>query len=169
MMGRSQYMNGDFLGAASTFYYISKHFTWLPATVTEARLWEARSYCALGWLYEAEVIITRIKEEQLTSRQLKELYAFTAADFYVRSHDYERAIPQLREAARLAGKNQKARINFILGRVCAAAGRNAEAYEAYKKPAHRAHHIARDSMHASSRARSTAARTSLPKSRHCDA
>ncbi len=133
MMGRSQYMNGDFLGAASTFYYISKHFTWLPATVTEARLWEARSYCALDWLYEAEVIITRIKQEQLTSRQLKELYAFTAADFYVRSHDYERAIPQLREAARLAGKNQKARINFILGRVCAAAGRNAEAYEAYKK------------------------------------
>ena len=27
MMGRSQYMNGDFLGAASTFFYVSKHFT----------------------------------------------------------------------------------------------------------------------------------------------
>lgn len=133
MMGRSQYMGGDFLGAAATFYYVSKHFTWLPATVTEARLWEARSYCALDWLYEAEVIITRIKEEQLTSRTLRELYAFTSADFYVRSHDYERAIPMLREAARLAGKNQKSRINFILGRVCAASGRNAEAYEAYKK------------------------------------
>ena len=133
MMGRSQYMGGDFLGAAATFYYISKHFTWLPATVTEARLWEARSYCALDWLYEAEVIITRIKEEQLTSRSLRELYAFTSADFYVRSHDYDRAIPMLREAARLAGKSQKARINFILGRVCAMAGRNGEAYEAYKK------------------------------------
>ena len=36
MMGRSQYFNGDFLGAASTFYYVAKHFTWLPATVTEA-------------------------------------------------------------------------------------------------------------------------------------
>ena len=133
MMGRSQYMGGDFLGAASTFYYISKHFTWLPATVTEARIWEARCYCALDWLYEAEVIITRIKEDQLTSRTLRELYAFTAADFYVRSHDYEKAIPMLREAASLAGKDQKSRIYFILGRVCAELGRNAEAYEAYKK------------------------------------
>ncbi len=33
MMGRSQYFSGDFLGAASTFYYVSKHFSWLPATV----------------------------------------------------------------------------------------------------------------------------------------
>ena len=47
MMGRSQYMNGDFLGSASTFFYISKHFSWLPNTVTEARLWEARCYCAM--------------------------------------------------------------------------------------------------------------------------
>lgn len=133
MMGRSQYMGGDFLGAASTFYYISKHFSWLPATVTEARLWEARCYCAMDWLYEAEVIITRIKEDQLTSRSLRELYAFTAADFYVRSHDYEKAIPLLREAASLADKEQKSRIYFILGRICANVGRKAEAYEAYKK------------------------------------
>ena len=54
MMGRSQYNNGDFLGAASTFFYISKHFSWLPTTVTEAKLWEARSYCAMDWLFEAE-------------------------------------------------------------------------------------------------------------------
>lgn len=133
MMGRSQYMGGDFLGAASTFYYVSRHFTWLPSTVTEARLWEARSYCALDWLYEAEVIATRIKEEQLTSRKLRELYAFTMADFYVRSHDYARAIPHLTEAARLASKTQKSRLYFILGRICAAEGRKAEAYAAYKK------------------------------------
>ncbi len=133
LMGRSQYLGGDFLGAASTFYYVSKHFTWLPATVTEARLWEARCYCALDWLYEAEVIITRIKDDQLTSKKLRELYAFTSADFYVRSHDYDKAIPMLREAARLASKAQKPRLYFILGRVCAEAGRNGEAYEAYKK------------------------------------
>lgn len=28
MMGRSQYMNGDFDGAAATFMYITKHFQW---------------------------------------------------------------------------------------------------------------------------------------------
>ena len=62
MMARSQYMNGDFLGAASTFYYITRHFTWLPATVTEAKLWQARCYCACDWLFEAESILRSIKE-----------------------------------------------------------------------------------------------------------
>ena len=62
MMGRSQYMNGDFLGAASTFFYVSKHFTWLPQTVTEAKLWPARSYCSMDWLFETETIISRVKD-----------------------------------------------------------------------------------------------------------
>ena len=35
LMGRSQYMGGDFLGAASTFFYVSRHFKWLPVTVLE--------------------------------------------------------------------------------------------------------------------------------------
>lgn len=135
MMGRSQYMNGDFLGAASTFHYISRHFSWLPATVTEARLWEARCYCALGWLYEAEVIISRVKDSQLVNRQLRELYSFTSADFYIRSKEYDRAIPYLREAVRLASRQQKPRLYFVLGRVCALAGRNGDAYEAYGKAA----------------------------------
>ena len=43
MLGKGQYFNGDFLGAASTFFYISKHFTWLHGVVPEARLGQARS------------------------------------------------------------------------------------------------------------------------------
>ena len=133
MMGRSQYMNGDFLGAAATFYYVSRHFSWLDATVTEARLWEARCYCALDWLYEAEVIISRISDSKLESKLLRELHSFVSADFYVRSHMYDRAIPHLSEAARMASKPQKTRLYFILGRVCAEAGRKKEAYQAYRK------------------------------------
>lgn len=133
MMGRSQYMNGDFLGAASTFYYVSRHFTWLPSTVTEARLWQARCYCALDWLYEAEAIVSRIRESQLSSGQLKELYAFTAADLYVRLRRFDVAIPLLGEAARMASRTQKSRLYFILGRVCAEAGRKNDAYLAYRK------------------------------------
>lgn len=133
MMARSQYFNGDFLGAASTFYYVAKHFTWLPATVTEARLWQARSYCALDWLFEAETILTRIKPDELTNRTLKELYYFTQADFLIRSHDNARAIPMLAEAVRYASGAQKSRLWFLLGQTYAAEGRKAEAYEAYRK------------------------------------
>ena len=76
-MGRAQFMDGDFLGAASTFFYISKHFTWLPKVVTEAKIWQARCYCALDWAYEAENILQRIKPKELTDKHLKSLFDLT--------------------------------------------------------------------------------------------
>ncbi len=133
MMGRSQFLNGDFLGAASTFFYISKHFVWLPETVTEAKLWEARSYAALGWLFEAETILTRVKEDQLTSKKLRELNALAWADFLIHSGDYQKAIPRVAEAAKMAGRQQKVRLNFLLGQLYALVGDKTAAYEAFKK------------------------------------
>ncbi|MDE6358554.1 MAG: tetratricopeptide repeat protein, partial [Duncaniella sp.] len=135
MMGRSQYMDGDFLGAASTFYYTARHFSWLPATVLEAQLWQARSYCALDWLFEAETILKRVKTDQLTSRRLKKLYYFTYADFYVRSHDNTRAIGMLTEAIPYAKGAQKTRLTFLLGQLKAVSGDKKGAYEAFKKAA----------------------------------
>ncbi len=133
MMGRSQFLNGDFLGAASTFFYISKHFTWLPETVTEAKLWEARSYAALGWLFEAETILTRVKEDQLVNKKLRELNALAWADFLIHSGDYSKAIPRVAEAAKMADRQQKVRLNFLLGQLYALTGDKAAAYQAYKK------------------------------------
>ncbi len=133
MMGRSQFLNGDFLGAASTFFYISKHFTWLPATVTEAKLWEARSYAALGWLFEAETILTRVKEDQLVSKKLRELNALAWADFLIHSGDYAGAIPRVEAAASMAARQQKVRLNFLLGQLYALVGNKEAAYQAYKK------------------------------------
>ncbi len=133
MMGRSQYFNGDFLGSASTFFYVSKHFGWLPATVTEAKLWQARAYLGMDWLFEAETILTRVKPEELTSKTLRSLYATTAADFYLRSADYEKAAPQLIESIRYARGPQKTRLRFLLGQVYARLGKKTEAYAAFKK------------------------------------
>ena len=73
MMGRSQYYNGDFLGAASTFFSISRHFTWLPKTVVEAKLFQALSYIGMGWQFEAVVILTRISHDDLPSNGLRRL------------------------------------------------------------------------------------------------
>lgn len=133
MMGRSQYYNGDFLGAASTFFYVTKHFTWLPATVTEAKLWQARSYLALDWLYEAEIIITRIKPDELTSSKLDELYNFTYADFLIRSNDYAKAVPYLQKAISRASGTQKSRLQFLLGQLYEHLGEKEPAYQAFKK------------------------------------
>ena len=133
MMGRCQYMNGDFLGAASTFFYISKHFTWLPVTVTESKLWEARSYCALDWLFEAESILTRVKPEQLVNKELKMLYYTAYTDFYVKSQEWAKAIDMLRRAIPLTSGSQKTRLNFLLGQLLQRTGDNAGAYKAYAK------------------------------------
>lgn len=131
MMGRSQFMNGDFLGSASTFFYISKHFTWLPETVTESKLWQARSYCSMDWLYEAEVIITRIKQDDLTNKKLKYLYNVTYADYLIKSGKYEQAVDYLKNAVSLTSGAQKSRLNFLLGQVYTRIGKKSEAYKAY--------------------------------------
>ncbi len=133
LMGRSQYFNGDFLGAASTFFYISRHFTWLPNTVTEARLWQARSYVSLGWLFEAEMILTRIKPDSLVNKSLKGLYDFTMADWRLKSEDYEGAIPYLLGAIKAEDGPQRTRLYFLLGQIYTRLGRKRDAYEAYKK------------------------------------
>lgn len=133
MMARSQFFNGDFAGAAATFYYISRHFTWLPAVVTEARLWQARSYCALDWLYEAENVLHAVKEKDLTSKKLRRLYNITMADYLVRAEKWEQAIPYLRLAAQEASGSQKNRLWFLLGQAYRTLGRNRDAYMAFKK------------------------------------
>ena len=133
MMGRSQYMNGDFLGSAATFFYISKHFSWLPSTVTEAKLWEARCYCAMDWLFEAETILNRIKPEELSNKTVKQLYYTTQADFLIRSKEYAKAIPPLLEGIKLTKGAQKTRLYFLLGQVYGMTGNKEGAYKAYKK------------------------------------
>lgn len=133
MMGKAQYLNGDFLGAASTFFYITKHFTWLPDVVTEARLWQARSYCALDWDYEAENALHQVKEKQLTNNRLKNLYNLVEADYLVRTEQYEKAVPYLSAAAKAAGGSQKNRLYFLMGQVYSQLQKKQLAYEAFKK------------------------------------
>ena len=133
MMGKAQFLNVDFTGAASTFFYISKHFKWLPDVVTEALLWQARSYCALDWNYEAENILVHIKPKQLTNKELQSMYDQVQADYLVRSGRFEEALPYLCNAAQSAKGAQKNRINFLLGQVYARQGNNALAYEAFRE------------------------------------
>lgn len=133
MMGRSQFFNGDFLGAASTFFYTSKHFWWLPETVLEAELWQARSYCALEWLFETENIIVKIKENELQNDTHRELFHNVYANYYIKLNDYNKAIPHLQKAIKYANGQQEIRLQFLLGQLYSRLGKKQEAYEAFKK------------------------------------
>ncbi|MCH5227290.1 MAG: tetratricopeptide repeat protein [Muribaculaceae bacterium] len=133
MMGRAQYFNGDFPGAASTFLYISKHFKWLPEVVTEARLWEARSYCALDWGYEAENVLHLVKEKDLTTNSLRYLYNLVEADYLIRENRLDEAVPYLQQAARGSSGTQKTRLYYLLGQIYENLGEKGNAYQAFKK------------------------------------
>lgn len=133
MMGRAQYFNGDFLGAASTFFYISRHFKWLPNVVDEAKLWQVRSYLAMDWLYEAENILAHIHPEKLGTDALKQLYDFDQADYLVRSGKGAEAVPFLTRAAQSASGSQKNRLYFLLGQVQRELGNKQQSYQAFAK------------------------------------
>lgn len=131
LMGRSQYHNGDFTGAAATFYYISKNFRWLPEVVTEAKLWQARAYLADDWTYEADMIISRIKPGQLVTKTLRRLYAFDYADLYIRTGRYAEAVPHLQTLISLSDAHQRMRLNYLLGQILTRLDRREEAYKAF--------------------------------------
>ncbi|MDE6296471.1 MAG: hypothetical protein K2L89_01375, partial [Muribaculaceae bacterium] len=133
LLGEGQYLNGDFLGAAATFFYISKHFTWLPDVVTEARIRNALAYLALDWNYEAENALHLVKQKDLTSKKLKNLYNRAMADYYVRTEKYSLAIPFLVQAAKSSSGTQKNRLYFLLGQLYAHEGEKNKAYQAFKK------------------------------------
>ncbi len=133
LMGEAQYLNGDFMGAAATFFYISKHFTWLPEVVTEARIRNALAYLALDWNYEAENSLHLVKEKDLTNQNLKNLYNRAMGDYYVRTEHYSLAIPYLMKAAAKASGTQKNRLYFLLGQLYSHEGQKQKAYQAFKK------------------------------------
>ncbi|MDE7097470.1 MAG: tetratricopeptide repeat protein [Muribaculaceae bacterium] len=133
MLGEGQYFNGDFMGAAATFMYISRHFVWLPEVVTEALLWQARSYAALDWTYEAENILAKIKDKDLTTKRLRDLYNLVEASYLMKSGQYAKAIPFIQDAAASSRGVQKNRLYFLLGQACRQEGNDAGAYEAFRK------------------------------------
>lgn len=133
LMAKAQYMKGDFLTAAATFHYISGHFKWLPDLVMDSKLWEVRSYCALGWLTEAENTLAYIKPEKITNKKTKELCNLAFAGYYIKSKKYNEAAPYLSAAAKSAKGAQKVRLHFLLGQIYTDLGKKELAYEAFKK------------------------------------
>lgn len=133
LLAKAEYMKGDFLSSAATFHYITKHFTWKPDLVMEAKLWEALCYTAMGWITEAENILTYVKPEKLTSKQQTYLYNLAMTDFCIKQKKYADATPYLSEAARRSSGAQKVRLNFLLGQLYADNGQNDLAYQAFGK------------------------------------
>lgn len=132
LMGRSQFHEGAFEDAASTFAYMSRLYATQPAIYGRARAWLAKCYIEQDWLYDAEDVIRNMQRDSIDWRARKE-WDYTLADYYVHTGDYAKAVPYLQKVIRHEMRHrQKAREYYLLGQVYAALNRRQEAYQAFR-------------------------------------
>lgn len=132
LMGKSQFQQGHFEEAAATFSYMARLYQTQPAILGRARAWQAKSYTELGWLYDAEDVISKQQRDSMDYRAVKD-WDYTYADYYIRSERYEEAIPYLSKVIKHeTRRKQKAREWFLMGQLHAQLGHRQEAYEAFR-------------------------------------
>ncbi len=132
LLGKAEFHKGDFIGSIGTFNYIIRHFDYNKDVVAQCQLWVARAYGELGWLYEAEDIFNKVKQDDL-SRKHAWLYAATAADLKIKNAQYKEAIPFMKLAAPEETRAQRIRYYYLLGQLYELTGERNAAAGAYKK------------------------------------
>ena len=133
LLGKSQFQKGAFDEAAATFSYMSRLYQTQPAINGIARSWLARSYMEMGWIYDAEDVIRNMSRDSIHYRAKKD-WDYTYANYYIKTTEFEKAIPYLRKAIKHERrKNQKARMWFIMAQMESALGHRKNAYDAYQR------------------------------------
>jgi len=131
LMAKSQFYNGDFLEAASSFSYISRLYETQPEIAIPAKIWKARCYAELGWFYDSEDILSKLKNAQLTKSQ-KDLFSTANADLLIKQKQYADAISYMQTAIRAEkNKRQRTRMKYLLGQLYAATGQKESAYKTF--------------------------------------
>lgn len=135
MMGQAQYHQGHFIEAAATFSYVIRLYAAEPKVAATARVWMARCYAQLDWLYDAAQAIDALGKVGVRSeKHLRPIYAATRADLLLRQGRSGEAVPYLQEAVRQADTRlEKARLYYLLGQVEQGLGHKAAAYKALRQ------------------------------------
>ena len=132
LLGQSQFQQGNFDEAAATFSYMSRLYQTQPAINGIARSWLARSYMELDWIYDAEDVIRNMSRDSIHYKAQYD-WDYTFANYYVKTGDFERAIPYLRKAIKHEHrKTQKARMWFMMAQMETALDHRQQAYQAYQ-------------------------------------
>lgn len=133
LMGRSQFHEGAFDDAASTFAWMSRLYKTQPAIYGKARAWLAKCYIEQDWIYDAEDIIRNMQRDSIDWRAQKE-WDYTLADYYLHTGELDKASTYLRKVIKHEIRSkQRAREYYILGQIEASLGNRQAAYKAFKK------------------------------------
>ena len=132
-LGEAEFHKADFLGSIGTFSYVMKHYQNDPDMVARCQLWIARAYGELGWLYEAEDMLHKVKVDDL-NRKHASLYSAVSADILIKTKQYKAALPFVKIAAPdEKRKVYRPRFEYVLGQLYEYEGNRQEAINAYKK------------------------------------
>lgn len=133
LMGKSQFQKGYFDEAAATFSYMSRLYATQPAIYGIARAWQAKSYVQLGWLYDAEDLIVKMRRDTMHYRARTD-WDYTLADYYLHSGQYAEAASYLQKVIKHEKRRkQRAREWFLMGQLQAQLGNRELAYRAFRK------------------------------------
>ncbi len=133
MIGKSQFQQGLFIEAASTFSYVARMYQTQPEVASVANAWLARCYVALQWPYDAETILDKTKRDSM-SREGRWERETTRAAYLVQTKQYAESLAPLKNAIKHAGsRRQRARLHFLAGQVESLLDHNKEAYKHFQK------------------------------------
>ena len=133
LLAMAEFHKGDFLGSISTFNYIIRHYANDVDMVARCQLWVARAYAEMGWLYEAEDMLSKVQVDHL-SRKHAPLYASVSADVLLKTKHYKDAIPFVKIALPNEKKcENKPRFQYVLAQLYQMDGEREAARNAYQK------------------------------------
>ena len=133
LLAMAEFHKGDFLGSISTFNYIIRHYSNDVDMVARCQLWVARAYAEMGWLYEAEDMLSKVQVDHL-SRKYAPLYAAVSADVLLKTKHYKDAIPFVKIALPNEKKREnKPRFQYVLAQLYQMDGEREAARNAYQK------------------------------------
>ena len=133
LLAMAEFHKGDFLGSISTFNYIIRHYANDVDMVARCQLWVARAYAEMGWLYEAEDMLSKVQVDHL-SRKHAPLYAAVSADVLLKTKHYKDAIPFVKIALPNEKKREnKPRFQYVLAQLYQMDGEREAARNAYQK------------------------------------
>lgn len=129
MLAQSQFNQGDFIEAASTYSYIIRQYSTQPEVCSVAKAWLARCYVAQGWPYDAEDVLSKMKRDSVSRRGAIERDN-TQAAFLIATERYQEAIPYLKTTIKhTKQKLQRARLNYLTAQLYHETGDDASAYK----------------------------------------
>jgi len=133
LLGKAEFHKGNFLGSVGTFSYIIRHYSVDKEMEAICQLWIARAYGEMGWIYEAEQVMSKIVQDNL-KRSNVGLFASVNADLLLKKKQYKEAIPFLELAlSKETDSNLKLRFNFLLAQLYQKTKDNKAAYDIYSK------------------------------------